>query len=613
MNMELSNVPYYHGSIERQEAVGVLTGKPDGSFLLRKRVGSTDSYAISLTYEGTVLHYRIERSTKTSMYSIELGSAYDTPIKLCEHYMEDKGGLRSQLLHPVICGTYAPPPVNDETLSRRLSLADNYEQQDWFHGDISREEDAYRLSCAYRQKRQDGIYLVRQKDPELFVLSLVFSARVHRYKIKHEQDGPKYYILGKRVTFPSLEGLLDHYRNDVPDGLLCPLARSCSKKTSKSLPNLPGKKNNRKTSGGIMKTVRNMASALASELKLIMPANSLDVNWSETPDENLLSGSTYSGENDLLSHSVLSRFNRKSMPRDTIGFQSPYRNLSTESEHVVPDLYITPDKLTLKGDLGRGHFGSVMLGECNINGSMVPCAVKNLTGSDIEANKSELLNEAAIMQKLDHPYIVRLLAICDPDRQSDNLMIVLELAPLGSLRDFLKHHDEISFQEDRLLVIMQQVCDGMAYLSSQSIVHRDLAARNILLVTENFAKISDFGMSRILHDSENYYKAAKPGAWPLRWYAPESLTYYKFSPKSDVWSFGVTLWEVFSYGSRPYQNMKGRDILTMLESGMRLECPCGCSPGVYSMMLQCWAFSPEERPSFSELLGHFQSFTDAKI
>nr|CAB3266753.1 tyrosine-protein kinase SYK-like [Phallusia mammillata] len=598
IEMDFSNAPYYHGEITRFKAKDILTGKANGSFLLRKSLNKPNAFALSVAHEGNVLNYSIQLSPDANLYRIDQGAGFKTPVELCEHYSQDKGGLRVKLMYPI--GLIRTSSIAHSVRSLTLSNPDSsYESNEWFHGNITREEDAYRLSCDYRRLRRDGIFLVREKENNFFALSLVHCAKVHRYKICFDTTARVYKIVGKQKCFDSLASLVDFYRQYRPDGLLCALEVACTRNSNRPacpFPNQP-------------KVKTNIVAALAKRLEKIMPKNSLEVSWDDSKEENQQSSPRPKSQDmDMSKQNVLSRFNRKSMPRDSIGFQSPYRNLanSEQGEIVAPDLYITNDKVTVGREIGRGHFGSVNLGECEIHGQFTPCAVKSMSGNDVQANKNELLREVSIMQKLDHPYIVRVLAVCDSSRCGNELKIVLELAPLGDLKSFLKRHIRTSLPEEQLLTFVIQVCDGMAYLSSQNVVHRDLAARNVLMVSEHFVKISDFGMSRILHDSENYYKAAKPGAWPVRWYAPESLLYYKFTTKGDVWSFGVTLWEVFSYGNKPYQNMKGQEILNMLEAGHRLECPCGCSPGAYTLMLQCWAHEGDQRPTFTELLPQLQ-------
>ena len=153
------------------------------------------------------------------------------------------------------------------------------------------------------------------------------------------------------------------------------------------------------------------------------------------------------------------------------------------------------------------------------------------------------------MAKLDHRHIVRLIGVCE----GDPFMLVMELAPLGPLNKYLQSSYGLTLSDDDILRLMLQVAQAMHYLEEQNCVHRDLAARNILLVNEKYAKVSDFGMSRALGQGKDYYKARSASKWPLKWYAPECIYYYKFSSKSDVWSYGVALWEALSRGEMPYQ------------------------------------------------------------
>lgn len=150
----------------------------------------------------------------------------------------------------------------------------------------------------------------------------------------------------------------------------------------------------------------------------------------------------------------------------------------------------------------------------------------------------------------------------------------------------------------------------MDYLESHHFVHRDLAARNILLASKNQAKISDFGLSRALCTDNNYYQASQGGKWPIKWYAPESYNYGTFSHASDVWSFGVTLWEMFSYGLAPYGDMKGVDVIKLVEIGQRLAKPTKCPDNVYQIMENCWNYNPKDRPSFRHLTQFFANDPD---
>ncbi|KAF8771027.1 Tyrosine-protein kinase SYK like protein [Argiope bruennichi] len=251
--------------------------------------------------------------------------------------------------------------------------------------------------------------------------------------------------------------------------------------------------------------------------------------------------------------------------------------------------------IDLKEKIGSGMFCDVFKGVFSSGPVEVQFAIKMLKSSSVPNPKSEILKEAQTMIALDHPHIVRLIGVSD----SNAFMLVMELAPLGPLSKYLRVHSEVGTCE--ILVLMLQVASAMEYLESKQFVHRDLAARNVLLVNESFVKISDFGMSRALGLGKEYYRAETAGKWPLKWYAPECIYYFKFSSKSDVWSFGVTLWEALSYGEKPYQGMIGRDILRMFERNERLSKPEACPDNVYSVMRKCWLYKAEDRPSFSEI------------
>ncbi|XP_048476482.1 tyrosine-protein kinase SYK [Rhincodon typus] len=151
---------------------------------------------------------------------------------------------------------------------------------------------------------------------------------------------------------------------------------------------------------------------------------------------------------------------------------------------------------------------------------------------------------------------------------------------------------------NNIVELVHQVSMGMKYLEEKNYVHRDLAARNVLLVTQHYAKISDFGLSKAINSEENYYKAKSTGKWPIKWYAPESINFFKFSSKSDVWSFGVMMWEAFSYGLKPYKGMKGQEVVQMIESNKRLDAPVRCPVEMYELMRECWTYKANDRPGF---------------
>lgn len=588
----LVGISYYHATLDRGKAETLLKEKEDGTFLLRKSVRN-DNYVISVILKNAFFHYSVSRIVRDgrSMYSVNNGTPFPTPREVCEHYMAMRGGLRVQLLFPVHRQLPADESAGDSTYVTEIP---------WYHNDISREEDSVRLSQGFRKSRSNGIFLVRRKEENKFVLSVVNAGRVHRYIINRSSSGVC-VISGKPREYDSLESLINYHVSNPASvtGIQCQLTIPCPKADGPSTA-IPAPSPQSQQTGAMVKQ-------LADRFQMILPS---DVDWGNSSFKNSDKTKTMPKQSwtpaSSSSRSILEHFKPVSEPEECPGWNSPYQNF-TGGKNVARDLFIPEQNITLYEKLGKGNFGAVHLARCVVDERPVPCAVKFLTGQDIVANKKELLSEAAIMQALDHPNIVRLIAVCDT---AQNLMMLLELAPIGPLRDFLKRQDETTFSESKILNIMQQVCEGMAYLARNNVVHRDLAARNVLLVSENFGKVSDFGMSRVLRDSENYYRAVQPGSWPLRWYSPEALCYYKFTTKCDVWSYGVTLWEAFSYGSRPYKGMKGREILAMLENNERLDCPIRCPVEVYQLMQYCWTFDEEARPTFDQLLPILDSIRE---
>lgn len=236
-------------------------------------------------------------------------------------------------------------------------------------------------------------------------------------------------------------------------------------------------------------------------------------------------------------------------------------------------------------------------------------AVKTLKAGATESDYKDLANELKLLIHLgEHRNIVNLLGACTRD---ENLLVILEYCSNGAVLNYLrlnrydfepswhKQNNEI-FNLYQITWIAVQIADGMNFLEEKKCVHRDLAARNVLLTEKMHAKIADFGLARNT-DGKDYYHKETEGNLPLKWMAPEAITHQKYTTKSDVWSFGILLWEIYSLGSTPYPGVKNNDVLKYVRRGTRMEKPKHSEEQIYQLMLQCWSGPPELRPSFIDL------------
>ncbi|CAN7986964.1 unnamed protein product [Ixodes hexagonus] len=276
------------------------------------------------------------------------------------------------------------------------------------------------------------------------------------------------------------------------------------------------------------------------------------------------------------------------------------------SQVKVPSKHIIPaDSIVINKELGVGEFGVVQQGVWNNEeGDRIQVAIKCLSKDQMQNNPMEFLKEAAIMHTIDHEHIVRLYGVV---LDTVSLMLVTELAPLRSLLECLKESAlRPSFPVMALCDFALQICDGMQYLESKRLIHRDLAARNILVFAKTKVKISDFGLSRALGVGKDYYQTNFNVnlKLPIAWCAPECINYLRFTSASDVWAYGVTLWEMFSYGFQPWAALTGQQILEAIDEPniQRLEQPDCCPREYYALMLKCWQHDPNKRPKFAEIL-----------
>ena len=276
-------------------------------------------------------------------------------------------------------------------------------------------------------------------------------------------------------------------------------------------------------------------------------------------------------------------------------------------------------------DIGQGAFGRVFQARApNLlkQGEWTLVAVKMLKDDATEDMQTDFEREASLMVEFDHPNIVKLLGICAIGRP---MCLLFEFMCKGDLNEFLRncspdhyivrgsqgssydslldetHHHVPKLDTVEQLHVAKQVASGMTYISEAWYVHRDLATRNCLVGEHLVVKIADFGLTRNISVNEDYYKGSEHDAIPIRWMPCEAILYNKFTTESDVWSFGVVLWEIFCFALQPYYGMTHEEVVKYIKEGRVLTCPENTPAEVYDLMRLCWSKKPQNRPSFSAL------------
>ncbi|KAG8007726.1 Ephrin type-A receptor 2, partial [Nibea albiflora] len=261
---------------------------------------------------------------------------------------------------------------------------------------------------------------------------------------------------------------------------------------------------------------------------------------------------------------------------------------------------IDPSAIGKQKVIGVGEFGEVFRGvmKTPLRGE-VPVAIKTLKPGYSRNRDKEFLSEASIMGQFSHPNIIRLEGVVTKYK---HVMIVTEYMENGALDTYLKDRDgEIpSYQ---LVGMLRGIAAGMKYLSDMSYVHRDLAARNVLVNSNLECKVSDFGLSRVLEDDAEGTYTTRGGKIPIRWTAPEAIAYRKFTSASDVWSFGIVMWEVMAFGERPYWDMSNHEVMKAINEAFRLPAPMDCPSAINQLMLQCWQHDRSKRPRFADIVN----------
>ncbi|KAG8442790.1 hypothetical protein GDO86_011560, partial [Hymenochirus boettgeri] len=251
--------------------------------------------------------------------------------------------------------------------------------------------------------------------------------------------------------------------------------------------------------------------------------------------------------------------------------------------------------------LGSGAFGTVYQGLWIPEGEgiKIPVAIKELREATSHKANKEILDEAYVMASVENPYVCRLLGIC----LTSTVQLITQLMPFGCLLDYVRENKD-NIGSRHLLNWCVQIAKGMNYLEERRLVHRDLAARNVLVKGPQHVKITDFGLAKLLGADEKEYHA-EGGKVPIKWMALESILHRIYTHQSDVWSYGVTVWELMTFGLKPYDGIPASEISTILEKGERLPQPPICTIDVYMIMVKCWMIDAESRPKFRELSAEF--------
>ncbi|XP_041918728.1 tyrosine-protein kinase receptor UFO [Alosa sapidissima] len=282
--------------------------------------------------------------------------------------------------------------------------------------------------------------------------------------------------------------------------------------------------------------------------------------------------------------------------------------ISDELKQKLQDVMVDRHKLTLGKTLGEGEFGSVMEGLLTQEDSVLKVAVKTMKIAICTRTEMEdFLREAACMKEFDHHNVMRLLGVCLQTVESEGYpspVVILPYMKHGDLHSYLLYSRlgdcPVYLPSQMLVKFMTDIARGMEYLSSKNFIHRDLAARNCMLNENMNVCVADFGLSKKIYNGD-YYRQGRISKMPVKWIAIESLADRVYTTKSDVWSFGVTMWEIATRGQTPYPGVENSEIYDYLRQGNRLKQPPDCLDSIYSLMFSCWFLSPKDRPSFEVL------------
>ncbi|NWI66736.1 MERTK kinase, partial [Todus mexicanus] len=308
---------------------------------------------------------------------------------------------------------------------------------------------------------------------------------------------------------------------------------------------------------------------------------------------------------------------KKSYCRRAVELTLGSLGVSSELQQKLQDVVVDRNALSLGKVLGEGEFGSVMEGRLSQpEGAPQKVAVKTMKLDNFSQREiEEFLSEAACMKDFDHPNVIKLLGVCIElsSQQVPKPMVILPFMKYGDLHSFLlRSRLEMAPQFVPLQTLVKFMVDialGMEYLSSRHFLHRDLAARNCMLRDDMTVCVADFGLSKKIY-SGDYYRQGRIAKMPVKWIAIESLADRVYTTKSDVWAFGVTMWEIATRGMTPYPGVQNHEIYEYLFHGQRLKKPEGCLDELYEIMSACWRADPAARPTFSQLKAHLEKLLE---
>uniref|UniRef100_A0A914DTB2 receptor protein-tyrosine kinase n=1 Tax=Acrobeloides nanus TaxID=290746 RepID=A0A914DTB2_9BILA len=304
----------------------------------------------------------------------------------------------------------------------------------------------------------------------------------------------------------------------------------------------------------------------------------------------------------------------------TIG-RKPYKYYVDPSTYEDPNEALAeftneldPSLIQVFRQIGVGEFGEVCCGRLTIEGLygntvQQVVAVKTLLPGSSGKAKADFLMEASIMGQFQHDNVIQLVGVVT---KTEPIMIITEFMLNGALDKFLRSNDNGSISIQQLVEMLCGIASGMKYLNDMGYVHRDLAARNVLVDDRLTCKIADFGLSRGLRGAAATEKVytTNGGKIPIRWTAPEAIHHHKYTTASDVWSFGIVMWEVCSFGERPYWDWTNQKVITEVDQGYRLPCPMDAPPILHNMMQHCWQWDRHKRPKFAEILTRLTAFAN---